>query len=67
MVEKVEMEEFVWKHLLHVEEGGGKGLATLGECGGEALCDRGGEGGRRKEKAKNEYLQQLLFPKNQII
>ncbi|GJZ42633.1 hypothetical protein Tco_0589888 [Tanacetum coccineum] len=28
-------------------EDGGKGLATLGECGGEALCDRGGEGGRR--------------------
>ncbi|GJR29712.1 hypothetical protein Tco_1105944 [Tanacetum coccineum] len=48
MVEKVEMEEFVWKHLLHVGEGGGKGLATLGECGGEALCDRGGEGGRKR-------------------
>ncbi|GJY60581.1 hypothetical protein Tco_0461238, partial [Tanacetum coccineum] len=48
MVEKVEMEEFVWKHLLHVGEGGGKGLATLGECGGEPFCDIG-EGKRGNE------------------
>ncbi|GKE72734.1 hypothetical protein Tco_1534775, partial [Tanacetum coccineum] len=28
-------------------EDGDRGLATIVECGGEALCDRGGEGGRR--------------------
>ncbi|GJT94218.1 coatomer subunit alpha-1 [Tanacetum coccineum] len=46
--ERVEIEVFEWRHLLHVEDRDRDGeLVALGESGGDALCDRGGEGGKR--------------------
>ncbi|GJW68756.1 hypothetical protein Tco_0123180 [Tanacetum coccineum] len=41
VVERVEMEVFEWRHLLHVEDGDRDGeLVALRESGVEALCDR---------------------------